>query len=77
MSDKSSCNAGQFHGSAGDAAVIIVSDPFSFQQDGLAASEVDVGRRQVCGALVVSQVVTRPALGQLSASKYFLVAEMT
>ena len=31
--------------------------PFSFQQDGLAAPEVDVGRRQVADALVVSQVV--------------------
>src|SRR5258707_965184 len=32
-------------------------DPFSFQEDGLAASEVDVGRRQVGDALVVSQMV--------------------
>ena len=31
--------------------------PFSFQQDGLAAPEVDVGRRQVGDALVVSQMV--------------------
>ena len=32
-------------------------DPFSFQQDGLAASEVDVGRRQVLQALVVAAVI--------------------
>ena len=32
-------------------------DPFSFQQDGLAASEVDVGRRQVAQALVVAPVI--------------------
>jgi hypothetical protein len=32
-------------------------DPFSFQEDGLAASEVDVCRRQVGDALVVSQMV--------------------
>ena len=32
-------------------------DPFSLQEDGLAAPEVDVGRRQVCNALVVSQMV--------------------
>ena len=32
-------------------------DPFSFQQDGLAAPEVDVGRCEVGDGLVVSQVV--------------------
>ena len=32
-------------------------DPFSFQQDGLAAPEVDVGRRQIVDALVVAQVI--------------------
>ena len=32
-------------------------DPFSFKQDGLAASEVDVGRRQIADALVVAQVI--------------------
>src|SRR4030095_218769 len=32
-------------------------DPFSFQKDGLAAPEVDVGRCQVGDALVVSQMV--------------------
>ena len=32
-------------------------DPFSFQQDGLAAPEVDVGRGEVGDGLVVSQVV--------------------
>ena len=32
-------------------------DPFSFQQDGLTASEVDVGRRQIVDALVVAQVI--------------------
>lgn len=32
-------------------------DPFSFQQDGLTASEVDVGRSQVVEALVVAVVI--------------------
>ena len=32
-------------------------DPFSFKQDGLAASEVDVGRGEIGDALVVSQVI--------------------
>jgi len=32
-------------------------DPFSFQQDGLTASEVDIGRRQIVDALVVAQVI--------------------
>ena len=32
-------------------------DPFSFQQDGLTTSEVDVGRRQIVDALVVAQVI--------------------
>ena len=32
-------------------------DPFSFQQNGLAAPEVDVGRGEVGDGLVVSQVV--------------------
>jgi hypothetical protein len=32
-------------------------DPFSFQENGLASSEVDVNRRQVGDALVVSQMV--------------------
>src|SRR5262245_66254432 len=48
----------------GDVAVVQASamdglsfDPFSFQEDGLAASEVDVGRCQVGDALVVSQMV--------------------
>ena len=48
----------------GDAAVVQASvldglsfDPFSFQQDGLAAPEVDVSRRQVGDTLVVSQMV--------------------
>ena len=35
----------------------LVLDPFSFQQDGLSASEVNVSGRQVGDALVVSQVV--------------------
>ena len=30
-------------------------DPFPFEQDGLAAPEVDVGRRQVAEALVVAR----------------------
>src|SRR5215470_4578892 len=48
----------------GDSAVVQASvldglsfDPFSLQQDGLAASEVDVGRGQVGDTLVVSQMV--------------------
>jgi hypothetical protein len=32
-------------------------DPFSFQQDGLAAPEVNVDRREVAQALVVAVVV--------------------
>ena len=32
-------------------------DPFSFQQNCLTASEVDVGRRQIVDALVVAQVI--------------------
>jgi hypothetical protein len=32
-------------------------DPFSLPQDGLAASEVDVGRGQIVDALVVAAVV--------------------
>ena len=35
----------------------VAFDPFSFQQDGLTTPEVDVGRRQVGDALVVSQMV--------------------
>ncbi len=32
-------------------------DPFSFQPDGLAAPEVDIGRREIAQALVVAVVV--------------------
>ena len=32
-------------------------DPFSLQQDGLAASEVDVGGREIVEALVIARVV--------------------
>ena len=32
-------------------------DPFSFQQDGLTASEVDVGRGKIVDALVIAPVV--------------------
>ena len=32
-------------------------DPFPFDEDGLTAPEVDVGRRQVTQALVVAQVI--------------------
>ena len=32
-------------------------DPFSFKQDGLAASEVDIGRGEIGDALVVSQMI--------------------
>ena len=49
---------------SGDCTVVQASvldglsfDPFSFQQDGLAASEVDVGRRKVADALVVAKVI--------------------
>jgi hypothetical protein len=48
----------------GDLAVVQASvldgvsfDPFSFQEDGLATSEVDVGRGQIGDALVVPQMV--------------------
>jgi hypothetical protein len=34
----------------------VAFDPFSFQQDGLASREVDVGRREIGDALVVSPV---------------------
>ena len=37
--------------------MVLRFDPFSFQQDGLTASEVDVGRRQIVDALVVAQVI--------------------
>src|SRR6478735_10243552 len=32
-------------------------DPFSFKQDGLTASEVDIGRGEIGDALMVSQVI--------------------
>jgi hypothetical protein len=32
-------------------------DPFSFNQNGLAPSEVDVGWRQIADALVIAQVI--------------------
>ena len=32
-------------------------DPFSFEQDGVASAEVDIGRRQVADGLVVTPVV--------------------
>jgi hypothetical protein len=32
-------------------------DPFAFEEDGLSASEVDVGRREIGQALVVSRMV--------------------
>ena len=32
-------------------------DPFSFQQDGLAASEVDVGRGEIVDALMIAPVI--------------------
>ena len=34
-----------------------VVDPFSFKQDGLTASEVDIGRGEIGDALMVSQVI--------------------
>src|SRR5215472_13084991 len=33
------------------------SDPFSFKQDGLASSEVDIGRSEIGDALVVSKMI--------------------
>ena len=49
---------------SGDTSVVQASvldglsiDPFSFHEDSLAASEVDVGRRQIGDALVVLQMV--------------------
>jgi hypothetical protein len=35
----------------------LLFDPFSFQQDGVAASEVGVGRGEIGDALVVSQMI--------------------
>ena len=35
----------------------VAFDPFSFHQDGLAAPEVDIGRREVFRALVIAVVV--------------------
>jgi len=32
-------------------------DPFSFNQNGLAAAEVDIGWRQIADALVIAQVI--------------------
>ena len=32
-------------------------DPFALEQDGLAASKVDIGRRQVLKALMVASVI--------------------
>jgi hypothetical protein len=34
-----------------------ILDPFSFQQDGLTAPEVDVGRGEIVDALVIAPVV--------------------
>jgi hypothetical protein len=49
---------------SGDIAVVQASvpdglsfDPFSFQENSLTASEVDVSRGQISDALVISQVV--------------------
>ena len=38
----------------------VAFDPFSLQQDGLAASEVDVGRCEIGPALVVAAVIVVP-----------------
>jgi hypothetical protein len=45
----------------GDTSVVQASafdglpfDPFSFQEDGLATPEVDIGRRQIGDALMIS-----------------------
>jgi hypothetical protein len=35
-------------------------DPFPFDQNGLASPEVDVGRRQVTDALMISQAIEQP-----------------
>ena len=49
---------------SGDCTVVQASklnglsfDPFSFEEDGLAASEVDVGRCQIADGLVITLVV--------------------
>jgi len=49
---------------SGDCSVVQASaldglsfDPFSFQQDGVASAEVDVGGRQIADGLVVTLVV--------------------
>ena len=44
-------------------------DPFPFNEDGLAASEVDVGRRKIGQALVVAQVIVVGDEGPISASR--------
>ena len=44
-------------------------DPFSFQQDGLTAPEVDVGRGEIVDALVIDRLArsTRDLLNTLAA----------
>ena len=43
-------------------------DPFSFQQDGLTAPEVDIGRRQIVDALVVARVIVWATKASIRAS---------
>jgi hypothetical protein len=43
-------------------------DPFSFQQNGLTAPEVDIGRRQIVDALVVAQVIVVATKASIRAS---------
>ena len=53
-------------------------DPFAFQQDGLTASEVDVGRGQVVQALVVPLVVVmldEPSNGGFQIAGHIVVVE--
>jgi hypothetical protein len=38
-------------------AIVCRFDPFSFDQNGLALSEVDVGWRQIADAFVMAQVI--------------------
>ena len=44
-------------GVASNGLQCVSLDPFPFQQDGLATTEVDIGRRQVVQALVVTVMV--------------------
>jgi hypothetical protein len=62
------------------AAVLdgVAFDPFSFQQDGLPAPEVDIGRREVFQALVIALVVVvidEPADAGFEIARQVIVCE--